>query len=247
MDDNTLENITAALQSARADFAQGMAKIDRALAALNGASATAPAEYTGADLNTDLGAALAEVLGGIEGAPDVYFDDEDRYDEDYDDEYEGEQEIPSVTFEEQADGTVVESEGAAELFEATAQALEDIRVIEDEAGEPVFGEFHGEDHLELTFSKVDLDGEPDGNLTVDEVKKVLMHRFTQTSLGQFGNLALAKVEKGDNEATKVATLRVLAEGRAPLEALARNMMGYSGEHAFPGIGLISVVGRAVLS
>lgn len=229
MDENTRTNIIAALQSARADFIEGLSKIDRALATIQGQELTADTFS-------------AQLQGLLEDAVNYDADlDEDGLDD-------AEVEIPSVTYDVDAEGNVVESEGADELFAQTAEALAEIHDIEaEEDTEGYFGEYNGEDRIELTFSKVDVDGEPNGSLTVDEVRSILTDPFTQTSLANFGNLTLANVRAGDSEASKVAVLRIVTEGRAPIEALARQMMAYRGTHPFPGIGIISVVGRAVFA
>lgn len=229
MDENTLTNIVAQLESARADLIQGLAKIDQALATVR--------TVAGADATPDIQDILADAFAGA-GLDEDYPD----LDADFADVRQGQ-----VTFDVTETGEVVESEGAAEVFADVADALDEIRAIEDEEGEGIFGEYNGEDRIELTFVKVDDEGEATGVLTQDEVVSILKNKFTQTSLSNFGNLTLTNIRAGEVDASKVAVLRVVNEGRAPMEAIARNILQYRGTHPFPGIGIISVVGRAVFN
>lgn len=227
MDENTLTNALAALQSARADFIQGLSKIDSVLASLNSTQdevAVTPVDF--ADR-------LQELYANF-NADDENLDEEEV--------------IPSVTYDIDAEGNVVESEGAAELFDMANEALDEIHeAIENGEDYGQFGEFNNENRIELTFHKIDAEGEPTGTLTIEEVRAILTSPFTQNSLSNFGNLALTAVRPGEVEASKIAVLSIVNEGRAPIEALARQMMAYRGTYPFPGIGIISVVGRAVVA
>lgn len=174
-------------------------------------------------------------------------DDEDWYDEDEED-WE-EPVIPAVKYDVQENGEVVEVvEGertSDELFAEANAMVENAKLDEAEYVDEGYEQVHG-DHLELTFTLLDDDEEPAGDLTVENVFRIFDSPFTTASLSNFGNTRLVRITPGDTGASKVATLAVMQNGRASLEALSRGFFAYRGERPFPGVGVVRLEGRAVL-
>lgn len=183
-------------------------------------------------------------------------DDDDDYLDPYDDYYGDDDDedyepyvAPAVKYDVQENGEVVEvtegGENSDALFDRANQSVEHAREIEAEFVEEGYEQVHG-DHLELTFTLLNEDEEPEGSLSVTDVRRIFDNPFTTASLSNFGNTRLVRITPGANDASKVATLAVMQGGRASLEALSRGLFAYRGERPFPGVGVVRLEGRAVL-
>ncbi len=182
-------------------------------------------------------------------------DDDDDDSDPYDDDYYGDDEdyepyvAPAVKYDVQENGEVVEvvegGEDSDALFDRANESVERARQVEAEFVEEGYEQVHG-DHLELTFTLLNEDEEPEGSLSVTDVRRIFDNPFTTASLSNFGNTRLVRITPGDNDASKVATLAVMQGGRASLEALSRGLFAYRGERPFPGVGVVRLEGRAVL-